>query len=285
MTSTITALIDGSVYAAAVCDHAAWIAGRTQSDIALLHVIGRRDTGSEPADLSGSIALGARSALLKELSALDETRAKLAQMRGRAILDDARARLAEAGVADVSTLLRIGDVSETASEFEAQSEMLVIGKRGEAADFAKLHLGSNLERVVRAATKPVFVTSRAFKPIESFMIAYDGGASSMKAIDHVARSPLYAGLECQLVTVGAESAETTKRLDDGRRILEGAGYTVRPRLLAGEPAKAIASIIDEDGVDMLVMGAYGHNRIRSLIIGSTTSEMVRSCRIPVVLYR
>ena len=33
------------------------------------------------------------------------------------------------------------------------------------------------------------------------------------------------------------------------------------------------------------MGAYGHSRIRNLIIGSTTTEMVRSCKIPVILYR
>jgi nucleotide-binding universal stress UspA family protein len=36
---------------------------------------------------------------------------------------------------------------------------------------------------------------------------------------------------------------------------------------------------------MVVMGAYGHSRIRSLIIGSTTTEMVRSCKVPVVLVR
>ena len=36
---------------------------------------------------------------------------------------------------------------------------------------------------------------------------------------------------------------------------------------------------------MLVMGAYGRSRIRSLIIGSTTTEMIRSCKVPVVLMR
>ncbi|MFN3316727.1 MAG: DHHW family protein, partial [Raineya sp.] len=43
------------------------------------------------------------------------------------------------------------------------------------ADFAKGHLGSNLERIVRASHKPVFVASRAFKPISKVLVAYDGG--------------------------------------------------------------------------------------------------------------
>jgi nucleotide-binding universal stress UspA family protein len=33
------------------------------------------------------------------------------------------------------------------------------------------------------------------------------------------------------------------------------------------------------------MRAYGHFHIRSLIIGSTTTEMIRSCKTPVMLLR
>jgi len=33
------------------------------------------------------------------------------------------------------------------------------------------------------------------------------------------------------------------------------------------------------------MGAYGHSRVRSLIIGSTTTEMIRSCRVPILIMR
>jgi len=33
------------------------------------------------------------------------------------------------------------------------------------------------------------------------------------------------------------------------------------------------------------MGAYGHSRIRTLIIGSTPSTMLRLCKIPVMMFR
>jgi nucleotide-binding universal stress UspA family protein len=33
------------------------------------------------------------------------------------------------------------------------------------------------------------------------------------------------------------------------------------------------------------MGAYGHSRIRALSIGSTTTQMIRSCKVPIVLIR
>ncbi|WP_193370245.1 universal stress protein [Pelagibius marinus] len=281
----LIALVDGSIYSESVCDHAAWIAGRGGAEIELLHVLGRRETSSEPANLSGNITLGARTALLEELSALDEQRAKLAQKRGRAILEDAAARLAAGGAGRVTSKLRIGDFVETVAELEPGAEMIVVGKRGEAADFAKLHLGSNLERVVRASHKPVFVASRAFKPIKRFLIAYDGGTSAMKAIDYIARSDLFAGLECRLISVGGDSPENRKRLDDAKALLEGGGYRVETGILAGQPDRAIAEAVEAEGIDLLVMGAYGHSRIRTLIIGSTTTEMLRSCKVPVVLFR
>ena len=281
----LIALVDGSIYSQSVCDHAAWIANRTGSAVEVLHVLGRRETGGAPINLSGNITLGAHTALLEELSALDEQRAKLWQKRGRAILDDATARLEAAGVGAVTTRLRIGDIVETVAEYEADAEMVVIGKRGEAADFARLHLGSNLERIARTSSRPLFVASRAFRPIQRFLIAYDGGTSSMKAVDYVARSPLFAGLQCRLLMVGAQSEEARKRLGDAQSVLRAGGYVVEAEIVLGQPETVIAQAVETEGIDLVVMGAYGHSRIRSLIIGSTTTEMVRSCKIPVVLFR
>jgi nucleotide-binding universal stress UspA family protein len=280
----LIALVDGSIYAHSVCDLAAWAAPRIGAEVEILHVLGRRDT-SESTDLSGSIRLGARSALLKELSDLDEQRAKLVAHRGRAILDDAREVLQKAGQEAVSTKLRHGDLLETVAEQEADAAFILIGKRGEAADFAKGHLGSNLERIVRSGARPVMVAARAFKPISKVLVAYDGGASSMRAVDHIARSPLYAGLSVTVVMVGAPGAAQNKALADAHAMLAAGGIQAETLGLSGQPETALGKLVEEQGFDMLVMGAYGHSRIRSLIIGSTTTEMIRSCKVPVVLIR
>ncbi|WP_319773368.1 universal stress protein [Breoghania sp.] len=284
MAEKIVVLVDGSIYSKSVCEHAAWVAARTGAAITLAHVLDRRD-GPDTVDYSGSLALGARSALLAELSDLDEKRAKLARERGRAILEDARAVVEEAGGSDVTTLLRHGDIVETMAELEKDASVIAIGKRGEAADFAKLHLGSNLERIARAATRPLFVASRAFRPINKVLIAYDGGASAMKAVDHVARNPLYAGLQITLLSVGVDSQELRKKLDDARAILRAGGLEAECDVRNGAADAVISGMIEEEGIDLLLMGAYGHSRIRTLIIGSTTTEMLRSCKVPVVLFR
>ncbi|WP_322890472.1 MULTISPECIES: universal stress protein [unclassified Yoonia] len=283
-TQKIVAFIDGSIYAQSVCHHAAWIADRTGAAVELIHVLGPRDTSGKR-DHSGTIALGARTALLQELADLDAQRSKLMSQRGRAILDDARAILDKDGVTDITTRLRHGDVVEAVAEVEGDARVIIVGKRGEDADFAKGHLGSNLERIVRTSTRPVFVASRAFKPIARVLVAYDGGASAMKAVDHIARSPLFQGLSIHVVTVGTATAEVEKGLANAKAMLKAAGLEAETSVLPGQPEKALADLVDTEGFDMLVMGAYGHSRIRSLVIGSTTTAMIRACKVPVVLMR
>jgi nucleotide-binding universal stress UspA family protein len=284
MATTLMALVDGSAYSESVCRHAAWVATRTGARVKLYHVLDpRRAPGKR--DLSGSIRLGARSELLEKLSSLDEQHAKLAQAQGRAILEDAHALVTGEGVADVVTRLRHDDIVETVAAKEGAADMILIGKRGEAAGLDKPHLGSNFERIVRASHKPVFVANRAFRPIGRVLIAYDGGVSSMKAVDYVARDPLFEGLDVVVVTVGAETEETRRALDNARATLTAGGHGAEAHILKGQPGKALGEFVEREGIDLLVMGAYGHSRLRTLVIGSTTTEMIRACKVPVVLIR
>ncbi len=279
----IVALVDGSTYSESVCDYAAWVARRKGVGVDVLHVLGRREAAQS--NLSGTIGLGARTKLMGELADLDAQKAKLAQAQGRAILEDAEARLRAAGVEDVSTELRHGDLLSELHRIEENAALVVIGKRGEAADFATLHLGSNLERVVRASTRPVLVCSRAFSEPRSYLLAFDGGASAAKAVDHLAQSRVFAGLRAAILTAGGPDADHRHAAEAAAKTLEAAGYTVEQSFAQEAPEEAIKAHISDTDADMLIMGAYGHSRIRSLIIGSTTTEMVRSCQVPVLLFR
>ncbi|MCR9256763.1 MAG: universal stress protein [Alphaproteobacteria bacterium] len=281
----LMAMIDGSIYSRSVCDHTAWAAQRTEATVDIVHVLGRRTGTEAPVNLSGNLSADGRAALLEELAEHDAQTAKMAQKRGRLILDEAKTFLQEDGIDGVTAKLRHGDLVETVLDLEREADLMVIGKRGEAADFAKLHLGSNLERVVRSSHIPIMVASRAFKPISSFLIAFDGRNTAMKAVDHIARSPLFAGLRCRLLMVGQDRPDARKKLDDAETILKSGGFEVSAEIVAGQPDKVIADTVEREGIDLLVMGAYSHSRLRTLFIGSTTAEMVRGCLIPIMLFR
>lgn len=283
MTDRILALVDGSIYSESVCHHAAWAASRLGAGVDLLHVLGRRE--APLGDLSGALRLGARTALLEELAELDARRAKLAQARGRAILEDAGAIVEADGASRVTPRLRHGDLLEAVAELQPEIRAIVIGKRGEAADFAAGHVGSNLERVVRSARVPVLVASRAFRPIEKVLVAFDASASAQGAIQRMAGSPVFQGLSVTMVHAGEPGRDLSARMEEARARLVSAGLSVATEFASGDPETALRQKVEAEGFDLLVMGAYGHSRIRSLVIGSTTTAMVQACRIPVLLYR
>lgn len=284
MSSTIIACTDGSAYAPSVYDHAAWAAGRLQAAIKVLHLL-EHPVQPVPTDVSGAIGFDASAELMAELVTLAEAQGRVAQAKGRALLAEAQRQLAAAGITAVTTRQEHGSLPDAIARLESGAELVVIGKRGEHADFAKLHLGSNLERVIRSCHHPVLVTSRAFQPIERFLIAYDGGPSARKAVAYVAERPLLRGLACHLLTVGEDKPGLRADLEAVHRRLEAAGYTVAAELLPGSRDTVIADAVKRLNIGLMVMGAYGHSRIRQFIVGSTTTTTIRTVHAPVLMFR
>lgn len=282
---TILACTDGSTYAPGLYDYTAWAAKRLAASVEVLHVLDHHRERAPGVDLSGSIGMDASAHLTEELTKLEETQGRVQRLKGKAILDDAKHQLAAAGVAEITTTQRHSTLVETLEEIEPRADLLVIGKRGTRADLAKEHLGANLERVVRTAVRPVLVTTATFQPIEKFLVAYDGGPSVTKAIDFALTSPLLKGLGCHLLRAGHIDDKARYYLEETATKLRNGGYTVTSHAIDGAPDKVIAELIQREQIQLLVMGAYGHSPIRAFILGSTTTNMVRTCPVPVLMFR
>jgi nucleotide-binding universal stress UspA family protein len=87
----------------------------------------------------------------------------------------------------------------------------------------------------------------------------------------------YYGRECQLlvhsdVQPGADMA------------LYLARHGVRVEVMAAEidtgPGEALLSYAADVGVDLIVMGAYGHARLHEVILGGATRTVLRSSSLP-----
>ncbi len=278
----ILACIDGSQYSQSCCEYAAWVAQRMKAAIEVVYVTDLRQFEIPfVADLSGSLGLQPYQSIMGELQQLEEQKAKL-------VLDRAESLLHKAGFdGAVSRVHKTGFLVDSLSELEESAELIVIGKRGENANFAAEHLGSTMERVVRASTKPCLVASRAFQPIEKVLLAYENVPSCNAAIDYFCNSICFSDIEMHLVSVSKKDDEAgvlseLKAVEDR---LRSAGLKVSCQMLHGAVAPALSEYAKEMGIGMLAMGAYGHSKIRHLIIGSTTTEILRDCRLPTLLFR
>jgi len=281
----ILACIDASAYATSVVELTAWAAGRLSASVELLHVVQRKDAVAARHDLSGAIGLGVKSELLEELTRIDEAEGKLAIERGRILLTETARRLTEAGIADVRKLHRHGGILETIIEREAEADLVVIGKRGSSSQFAKEHIGSEIERVVRASIKPVLIASSKIREPRTVVVAFDGSAAASRALGFVASSPLFEGLSVHLVVAGPDDAAHRGRLEQAAARMADRAPAPVGFLGQGTAEKVIADYMAGQPDGLLVMGAYGHSPLRALIVGSTTTAMIRTVHVPVLLIR
>lgn len=283
-THTVLACVDGSTSSPAVCDYAAWASLRLDAPLSFLHVLDHSQYPTE-SNLSGNIGLGSREHLLSELAELDEKRGKLMREQGRLMLEAAVARVKAAGVAEPAVRQRHGDLVETLVELEQDIRLLVIGREGEDGDTVGGHVGTHLESVIRTMHRPILVTAGDFRQPSTVMVAFDNGPSTRKGVDMIAASPLFNGLQIHLVMVGADTTEAWASINAAKQTLEKTGHQVQACIRAGDVEDVLLGYKDEHDIDMIVMGAYGHSRIRQFFVGSTTTKILTRTSRPLLLLR
>lgn len=277
------ACIDGSPFSAAVSDYAAWLSNALSSPFKALHTI-EHSGSAAVADLTGAIGLGAQEHLLSELSEIEQQRNKLEIQKGRQMLEAVKERAQQQGVKDPASAQRHGTLIESLLELEEEARVVVLGIRGEAHEDT-LHLGAHLESLVRSIQRPIFVVNREFATPKTAMLAYDGSAGSEKALEMVRTSPLFETLPVHIVHVAKDPAKGDALVAQAKATLEAAGRHVFTAVLVGNADEALVQYQLTHDIDLTIMGAFSHNRLRELVFGSFTMKMLLNTEKPMLLLR
>lgn len=283
MTMNVIACIDGSRYARAVAEAATWASLRLESPLSLLHVP-NKIAPPVSSDLSGNIGLGSQEQLLVHLSDIDAKQSKQSAERGQQLLDATQAHVLKAGVL-ANTMQRHGDFIDALVELQPSTRLLVLGRHGANSDVDTPHLGQHVEQATRALHCPMLLTKDYFKAPQKVLFAFDGSDNSRQAVTLLADSQLLAGLEVHLVMVGEDNQEQQDHLKWADILLQQGGMKPIAHLLSGPVEQTLAQYQEQHQTDMMVMGAYGHSRIRQFLLGSTTSAMMRNAKVPLLILR
>ncbi|WP_295517579.1 universal stress protein [uncultured Pseudomonas sp.] len=264
--ASLLACIDGSPHAESVCDHSAWLSRRLDAPVTLLHV-------QEAAASGQKVANGAPVFVDDEGSGT-----------AKALLLNARQRLLQQGLTPPAQILQRPDgLIDTLKTLEADTRLLVIGKRGERS--GANGIGSQLEAVVRAVHRPILVCSGPFKTPRQFTIAYDGREATHQGVLALARSPLLAGMSGTLLRVGEDDPTLRKRLEDLALLLRSAGCRIDTTVARGDVERIVPRHLDERRADLLIMGAYSHSSVWRFLRGSRTTQLLHKTEVPLLLLR
>ncbi len=270
---------DGSDYSRTALEYGIYIAKKLDARLTGLHVIDIKVLqGPVLNDICSSASLSPGPEFFSVIE-------KALEARADNILREFREHCEKEGLKpDVKKVTGIID-EEIIREGQA-ADLILLAQRGEHYPLSRsVLLGSTAEAVVRKSGKPVLVTPVKFVEIESMGVAYDGSPPADRALkiaaelSDKARWPLTVLIVTDQAKLSADlSGKVEAALDD---------YLIDKDtiVLGGKEEKEILKFIEEGAVELMLMGTHGHSRFKELLLGSTTSHVVRKSRIPVLLSR
>jgi nucleotide-binding universal stress UspA family protein len=178
-----------------------------------------------------------------------------------------------------------GDPRDMAAMHACYSDLVIVGQseRSTVRD-----LGFDLaEELVLTAGRPVLVVPYAGRFPEvgtKVMVAWNGTREATRAVHD--SLPILARAEQVLVySVNPTDEEHIPGADIATHLARhgvraDAHKTVGRDLDVGD---IVLSAISDHGVNLLVMGAYGHSRLRELALGGATRQVLETMTVPVLM--
>lgn len=222
---------------------------------------------------------------LAELAAEEEARCR---REAEELLDAAAASAKAVGVP-------VDRVFETAPPYEIPN---MVARQARTHDLALLPVSGSGEDSVELAEALIFGSGRPvllFDPdkaplgprsIETVLVAWDGSRCAARAVAD-ALPLLRRARDIHVLTVLGEN----RAIDAGRaaglvRHLSIHGLSSEPyEIEVGD--KTIGDVFEREAAvfsaDLLVMGAFGHSRLREFVLGGATRSMIRRPPCPVLL--
>ncbi|KZD03363.1 universal stress protein [Oceanibaculum pacificum] len=141
--------------------------------------------------------------------------------------------------------------------------------------------------LVMAASTPILMVPRiGARPVLAgeALVAWNGGREAARALRDAL--PLLTRMrKVTLVTVGGDAAETG---EPAAAFLARHGLPVtllREPATDLDPADVMLNLAAERDARLIVIGAYGHSRLREFVLGGTTRMMLHHMTVPLLLSR
>jgi nucleotide-binding universal stress UspA family protein len=164
-------------------------------------------------------------------------------------------------------------------------DLTICGRPDEASEGA---YAPALEAALFEAGRPVLVVPGGFETEigRRALIGWSGTRECARAVTG-ALPILAAGGQAEVVAL-VEEGETPGGVKDPQAAadwlnLHGIDARARRVPLADGAGAALMQAASERDADLLVMGAYGHSRLREFVLGGATREVLTHCALPVLM--
>jgi nucleotide-binding universal stress UspA family protein len=186
------------------------------------------------------------------------------------------------GAPSAQWLRQIGDEAYWVAELGRSADLLIIGRR---TDDPGASVGT-IETALLGSGRPVLILPAAALAAlpETIVIAWKATPEAARAVG--AAMPLLSTAKQILIVTVTEDQGLSD--EEGARLLTSLrwhGFNVSMRRLPPGPQGAASTLLAAaaEQAALVVMGAYGHSRLRQWIFGGFTRHVLRGAEVPVLM--
>lgn len=156
-------------------------------------------------------------------------------------------------------------------------------------NFARADQNHAQERVIRESGRPVIIVPTDYDGPELGHNILLGWSDTRQAARAAHDALLIAQDGCNISVLRSSSRKTDELADFGAIEIAAMfgrhGYSVETTIkerAGADVAEVLMKQAFEQGADMIVTGAYGHNRVYDFVIGAVTHTLLEETRLPVL---
>jgi nucleotide-binding universal stress UspA family protein len=178
-----------------------------------------------------------------------------------------------------------GDARDRFARLARHFDLTIVGQRNPESDYEDEAMG---EAALFGSGRPVFVVPFVQKAAPQFgkaLIAWDGGLPAARALAEALPLLSRAGRVDVVTIIDRHAADNELPGFNITRHLARHGINAELHKLpsGSDPASILLSFAADKGSDYLVMGGYGHSRLREFMLGGTTRTILQSMILPVLM--
>jgi nucleotide-binding universal stress UspA family protein len=183
------------------------------------------------------------------------------------------------------------DVAEGAAddrivERGQQADLTVLGRDGQDAAYRTGLIGGTVNGVIRKTARASLVVPPGAPLAGPIVIAFDGSPGSRIGANLAVQMAMRSGEPIHVFVDSKDKGRAVARFEEVRGLVGNLPVPVREiSSTLGRPDVKIVDSAREVRAGLIVMGAYGRNRITDYFLGSNSAAVVRTSPIAVLLAR
>ncbi len=194
-------------------------------------------------------------------------------------------RLGETGV-EGSLAIEVGEPGKRILERSFFTDMVIVKMNYSPGIQPIQKLRSGFRTLVRKSSQPLLVVPGKMREVKRLLLAYDGSPKSKEAMYIAAYLAISWKVELYILTTYRDETfkdEMKKYINEARSYMRFGGVFYKAHLRKGLSGQNILNFVNENEIDMVIMGSYGSTPLKEVMSGSTIDYVLDGIQIPVLI--